>query len=115
MALTFRSSTPEVFQIIGRDVDGSKRVATATKTDGHNRWSLRLEHPSGRHWDGQFYGANVLDALGELLNDKDSEYRQERARGHKPEPEMRDKSRALPEFGNEPEIVRTDRYSVPRR
>lgn len=97
MVLVFKSTTEEYFQIVGRDSDGSKRVATATKTAG-NRWDLRLEHPSGRHWDGQFFGPNVLDALGELLNDKEVEYRQSRARGHKPAPEMlRDSNRNLPD------------------
>ncbi len=100
MVLTFKSSTPESFVLVGHDTDGSTRVARATRADG-NKWDMRLEHPSGRNWNAQFYGPNVLDALAELLNDKDVEYRQEKARGHQPEPEVRDPNRRLDEFGND--------------
>jgi hypothetical protein len=110
MVLTFRSSTPETFKIIGEDTDGSRRVAVATRIPGSQaRWDLQLQHPSGRAWNGVFNGPNVLDALGQLLNDKDVEYKQERARGHKPEPQMRDVNHQLPDTGEFAPIVRNDR------
>jgi hypothetical protein len=110
VVLSYRSSTPEVFKIIGQDSDGSRRVAVATKIPGsQERWDLQLQHPSGRTWNGVFNGPNVLDALGQLVNDKDVEYKQERARGHRPEPEVRDMNRALPDVGDFAEIVRDNR------
>jgi len=85
--VTFRSSTPEQFHIVGQDSDGTRRVATATRSDSrHDQWNLKLTHPSGRNWNGTFNGPNVLDALGQMLNDKDQEYRQERGRGHRTKP-----------------------------
>jgi hypothetical protein len=110
VTLTYRSSTPERFAIVGTDTDGSRRVATATRVPGSQaRWDLQLEHPSGRAWRGVFNGPNVLDALGQLLNDKDVEYKQERTRGHKPEPQMRDLNQSLPDTGEFAPIVRYDR------
>jgi hypothetical protein len=87
MVLTFQSTRPEVFKLIGEDSEGSRRVAVATRVPGaQTRWDLQLTHPSGRTWRGDFHGPNVLDALSELLHSKDAEYRSERARGHRPEP-----------------------------
>jgi hypothetical protein len=103
MALTFRSSTPETFHIIGREPNGAQRVATATRVDGSgNRWNLQLQHPSGRSWKGDFHGANVIDALGELLNSKDVEYKQERSRGYRPEAPTRDNSVSVNIDGTSP-------------
>jgi hypothetical protein len=88
MVLTFQSTVPEVFKIIGQDSEGSRRVAVATRVPGaQTRWALELTHPSGRNWKGDFFGPNVLDALSELVRSKDDEYKSERARGHRPPPE----------------------------
>ena len=116
MVLTYRSTTPATFKIIGEDTDGSRRVAVATRIPGSQvRWDLQLQHPSGRTWNGTFSGPNVLDALGQLVNEKNPEYIQERARGHRPEPQMRDANRRLPEVGDFAEIVRDERDNRPRR
>jgi hypothetical protein len=96
MALVFKSSTPETFKIVGVDTDGRQRVATATRSDGR-RWELKLTHPSGRTWSGDFHGHNILDALGELLNSKEDEYKAAKARGHKPEPQPYDYNRRVDE------------------
>lgn len=102
MVLTFRSSIPEVFKIVGRDTDGRERVATATRQDSQQpRWSLKLTHPSGRTWDGDFHGPNVLDALGELLNSKETEYKQARAAGHRPDRMLRDPNVRVDNFGDD--------------
>lgn len=95
MVLTFRSSIPETFKVVGIDTDGRERAAVATRLPGGQRWELRLQHPSGRHWEGTFHGPNVLDALGELLNSKEVEYKQSKARGHKPEPNVYDGNRQV--------------------
>jgi hypothetical protein len=96
MSLVFRSSIPEQFAIIGQDSDGNRRIATATKVDSQQtRWDLKLTHPSGRNWSGSFNGPNVLDALGELMSSKTIDYRQEKARGHRPEQPLFDHNRRL--------------------
>src|SRR5258708_951484 len=102
MVLTFRSTISETFKLIGEDSDGSRRVAIATRIPGAQpRWSLELSHPSGRSWKGDFTGANILDALSELVTAKDLEYKKERNRGHRPEPSQRfDYSRSVPDDGN---------------
>jgi hypothetical protein len=97
MTLVFKSTTAEVFQIVGRDSDGSKRVATGINT-GFNRWDVQLEHPSGRAWKRTYSGTHILDALGKLVNDHDGEFKQEKARGHKPAPAMlHDRNHSLPD------------------
>jgi hypothetical protein len=116
MSLTFRSTISQVFKIIGEDTDGSRRVATATRIPGtQERWELQLTHPSGRNWSASFNGPNVLDALGALVNDKNVEYVQERSRGHKPEPKMRDMNRQLLDGGDDAPITMSERDSRPRR
>ena len=110
MVLTYRSTVAESFSLIGQDTDGSRRVATAVRVPGsQQRYDLALIHPSGRTWQGSFTGANVLDALSEMLHQHDSEYRQEKNRGHKPEPPMRDVNRSVFDGSGSAPIVRTDR------
>jgi hypothetical protein len=105
MSLTFKSSTPESFQITGRDRAGRIRTATATRDSGGNRWDLRLQHPSGRHWEGTFFGPNVIDGLAELLVSKDAEFRQDAGRGDRPHTEAFDYNRRLPDDGTATPIV----------
>jgi hypothetical protein len=112
MSLTFRSSTPKVFKIIGEDSDGSRRVAVATRNPGSQaRWDLKLTHPSGRSWQAVFNGPNVLDALGQLVNDKNVEYKQEQSRGHRPEQPRHDPNRQLPDTGDFAPITMSGRDS----
>ena len=100
MVLTFRSTIPERFELRGVDTNGRERVATATRESGNFAWNLRLEHPSGRNWSGSYRGEAVLDALGELMNSKNTEYLQERGRGYRQEPkQLYDPSVSLPETG----------------
>ncbi|MEH2547131.1 hypothetical protein V1283_003776 [Bradyrhizobium sp. AZCC 2262] len=81
MVLTFRSSIPQSFTITGRDADGRTRTAIATREHGDFNWNMRLRHPSGRSWDATYHGEAVLDALGELITSKDTEYKQDKGRG----------------------------------
>jgi len=100
MVLTFRSTVPEIWRISSVDSNGRERVATATKHQGDFNWQLKLQHPSGMQWQGSYHGTHVIDALGKLVNDKDSEYAAERGRGYKPEPGSRDTSVRVDELGN---------------
>ncbi|MES5485948.1 hypothetical protein QMZ05_24610 [Bradyrhizobium sp. INPA03-11B] len=95
MSLTFKSSRPESFRLVGTDANGRTRVATAQKQSGDFYWSLRLEHPSGRNWQAQYHGQAVLDALGELMRSKDNEYVQDRARGDRPHTDAADLNYAV--------------------
>jgi hypothetical protein len=95
MALTFRSSTPEKFELVGTDPAGRRRVVTATKTPGAFNWDLRLQHPSGRNWQATYHGAGVLDAMGELMNSKNAEFLQDKARGDRPHEERFDDNRSI--------------------
>lgn len=104
MVLTYRSSQPEERVIIERSANGDKRVARAVQS-AHNpkMWNLSLEHPSGMRWRGDFHGdgATVNVALAQLLVDKESDYQQERARGHKPESMLRDPNVRVDAFGED--------------
>ncbi|MET4372555.1 hypothetical protein ABIA99_005264 [Bradyrhizobium sp. LB12.1] len=95
MTLSFRSSRPEQFAIIGVDPDGRKRTVVATKRSGEFNWRLELTHPSGRNWDATYHGGAVLDAMSELLASKDVEFKQDRARGDRPHEPAYDGNRAV--------------------
>jgi hypothetical protein len=103
MTLTFRSSTPEERILIERGRDGTQRVCRAVQSD-HNpkHWNLSLEHPSGMRWPGTFHGDGntVSVAMTQLMMDRENEYRNEAARGHRPPPPDRDTSERVDEFGN---------------
>lgn len=105
MVLSYRSSTPESFQIIGTDAAGRKRSVTATKHPGDFAWQLRLQHPSGRHWEASYHGnAGIIDAMGELMNSQDAEFRQDKARGDRPHQDGYDHNRSLTD-GDIPPVV----------
>ena len=95
MTLTYRSSIPEEFKIVGRDTSGRERVAVATREPGAFNWNMRLQHPSGRHWEGTYRGEAIIDALGELLCSKDSEFKQDKGRGDRPHTEPYDSNRRI--------------------
>jgi hypothetical protein len=103
MALTFRSSTPEQFHLVGIDEHGRRRDAVATKRPDGRSWDMKLTHPSGRNWQASYHGRRgVLDALGELLNSQDAEFVADRARGDRPHGDRmaRDTSQPVDEAGN---------------
>lgn len=91
-------NAPRKIEIILYDDDGvSKRVAIAERARGRSsnlpHWDLALQHlPSGRSWPADFNGSNIIDALGELIEQKDSEYHQSRALGRAPHPMLADRN-----------------------
>lgn len=95
MSLTYRSSSPTKFEIIGTDPDGRRRVVTATKQPSDFAWQMRLDHPSGRHWEASFHGGNILDGMTELLASKDAEFVNDKARGDKRHEPAYDYSRSV--------------------
>ena len=99
MVLTFKSSVPEVFTLMRTDADGAKTVATATKTENQGQWRLTLSHPS-QSWSRDFYGPNVLGGLSDFFVSKENDFRDARARGHRPRPEPIDRSQRFDEVGN---------------
>jgi hypothetical protein len=82
MVLTFKSTTPEVFELTRIDSDGRKTVCTATRTGRTDQWVLNLSHPSGQSWSRHAYGSNVLDHVGGMFESRESDYREARRRGH---------------------------------
>ncbi|MDN5003896.1 hypothetical protein ACFQZO_23960 [Bradyrhizobium sp. GCM10027634] len=111
MVLTFRSSTPETFQLIGTDADGRRRTVTAVKDSGSRYWDITLRHPSGETWPARYSGdAGILDAMAELLNSKDVQFKQDRGRGDRPPPQPYDHSRSLGDADGVPPVVPFKRY-----
>ena|SRR5882724_11040518 len=103
MSLTYRSSTPEMKVFIDRQPDGRQRVARATREAGARQWDLRVEHPDGQFWNGSFNGdrAEVVLALGQMLERTENEFAQAKARGDKPPPPSRDLNVRVDEFGGD--------------
>jgi hypothetical protein len=104
MTLTYKSSIPESFVLVGREPDGRERRVVATKESGAFNWNLRLQHPSGESWPGTYHGPNgILDAMAELMRSKDSEFKQDKARGDRPRQPAFDPNRSID--GYAPPIV----------
>ncbi|MGJ4939298.1 hypothetical protein ACQR1W_01890 [Bradyrhizobium sp. HKCCYLS1011] len=98
MVLTFQSTIAESFELIGTDARGRRRIATASKAPQDFYWQLELRHPSGDRWEGRYHGnSGVLDALAELLNSRDQQFKQDAARGDRPRADLADPNRAVNE------------------
>jgi hypothetical protein len=82
MVLTFKSTTPEVFELTRIDSDGRKTVCTATRTGRTDQWVLNLSHPSGQTWSRHVYGPNAIDFVGDMFVSPESDYREAKRRGH---------------------------------
>ncbi len=113
MALTFRSTTSEMVQIVVRDADGSKRVATIERDPGTRKWVGSVDHPSGEKYPVESFGPDSTDALDKLSHafvSREVDYRQSRARGHRPEPRQSfDYNRQLLDGGNDAPITMSER------
>src|ERR1700740_258652 len=103
MALSFRSSSPETRIFIHRQEDGRQRVCRAERHSGERQWKLSLEHPDGQRWSASFNGdQNELPlAIGHLLESKQNEFVQAKARGDRPPAVARDTSIRVDMAGNE--------------
>jgi hypothetical protein len=112
MVLTFRSTRPEKFELIGTDEHGRRRVATATKNADEWAWQLELRHPSGQTWAGSYSGkAGILDALATMLNSHDAEFTQDRENGDRPRQVMAtDRNRRVDDGGNYLDATITPRW-----
>ena len=116
MSLTYRSSISEMVQIVVRDADGSKRVATLERDPNNPRkWAGSVDHPSGERWSVDTFDPDATAALDKLAHafvSREVDYRQSKGRGHRPAPQMRpDINQRLSDTGEVAPIVRTDRDS----
>jgi hypothetical protein len=109
MTLTFRSSTSEMVQIIVRDTDGSRRVATLERDPNNSRkWVGSVDHPSGQKFSVGTFSPDSTDALGKLSQafvSREVDYRQSKGRGHRPEPGMRDPNVSIRDDGSAPPTI----------
>jgi hypothetical protein len=101
MALTFRSTRPQRFTLLGEDEYGRERVCVAEKNADDWNWSLRLVHPSGEMWEGAYSGRAILDAMSEMVAARDPQFIQDRENGDRPREVMRrDGNRSVDDSGN---------------
>jgi hypothetical protein len=105
MSLVFRSTTSELVQIVIRDADGSKRVATLERDQLNPRkWAGAIHHPSGTTYQVQSFDPDPISALGKLtdaLVSRESDYNQAKGRGHRREPAMRDRNVVVNDVGDD--------------
>jgi hypothetical protein len=105
MSLVFRSSVSELVQIVVRDSDGSKRVATLERDPSNPRkWAGSVDHPSGTRYQVQTFDPDAMSALGKLSQafaSRESDYAQSKGRGHRRDPAMRDANVRVDDIGND--------------
>jgi hypothetical protein len=99
---TYRSTSPEVFELSNMDEFGRVRYVTAKKMPDEWAWSLELRHPDRSVWTGSYAGkAGILDAMAEMLNSHDAEFVQARANGDRPRQVMSaDRNRSIRDDGS---------------
>jgi hypothetical protein len=115
MSLTFKSTISERVQIIVRDTDGSKRVATLERDPSNPRkWAGSVDHPSGERWPVDTFDPDAvaaLDKLAHALVSREVDYRQSKGRGHRPEPKAFDYNRRLLDGNDDVPITMSQRDS----
>ena len=102
--VTYRSTVQTYVQIIVRDQDGSKRVATLEQDPYNKRkWTGSVDHPSGMKYSVDTYSPDEIDALGKLAQafvSKEHEYAASKGRGHRvPDRHARDVNVPVDDFG----------------
>jgi hypothetical protein len=104
MALVFKSSSPEERVLFIRDKDGGERICHAVQERANtNHWKLELTHPSGTTWKGSFNGRldDLNLAMDRMISDREQDYREEKARGHRPPPPGRDLNIRVNDIGDD--------------
>jgi hypothetical protein len=94
---TYRSTSPEIFELSNMDQFGRVRYVQAKKLPDDFAWQLTLKHPDGQTWAGSYSGrAGILDAMSDMLNSHDIEFTQARENGDRPREIMSaDRNRAV--------------------
>jgi hypothetical protein len=115
MSLTFKSTTSEMVQIIVRDADGSRRVATLERDlNNPRKWAGSIDHPSGQRWPVDTFDPDAVAALDKLAHafvSREVDFRQSKSRGHRPEPKAYDHNRRVLDDGNDAPIIMGPRDS----
>jgi hypothetical protein len=96
---TFKSTGETQIYIVERDSDGTQRIARAIQ-DG-NHWRCQVEHPSRVMECSNVFGnrGDVKLALTHYLHQTETEWKNEKARGHRPESRPRDVNVPVDDFG----------------
>jgi hypothetical protein len=111
MVLTFRSTRPERFWIVGEDEHGRCRSVVAEKAADDFNWKLTYRHPNYSQEGTYSSRHGLIDALGEMFAKHDAAFTQARENGDRPQERMRrDNNRAVDEGGNSLAATITPRY-----
>src|SRR5260370_42343698 len=85
--------------VVVRDADGSKRVATLERDPSNPRkWAGSVDHPGGASWSVDALDPDAVAALGKLSEafvSREVDFKQSKARGHRPEPKRPDFNRPV--------------------
>ena len=113
MSLTYRSSISEMVQIVVTDTDGSRRVATLERDPSNPRkWAGSVDHPSGQSWRVDTFDPDATAALDKLAHafvSREVDFRQSKARGHRPEPKRPDFNQRVLDGGDDAQITMSQR------
>src|SRR5260370_6520599 len=100
--------------VVVRDADGSKRVATLERDPSNPRkWAGSVDHPGGASWSVDTFDPDAVAALDKLAHafvSREVDFKQSKARNYKPPSQMRDVNYRLPESADDfAPIVRDQR------
>lgn len=83
MAISYKSTAGERWELVHLDENGQKRVCVAEKPVGENQWSLTLKHPDGMSWPAVKTGnTGILDAMMDFVAQKDTHYQEAKRRNY---------------------------------
>jgi hypothetical protein len=100
MTITWRSTRPERFWIIGEDEHGRRRSVMAEKDASDFSWRLKYQHPNYSQEGTYSSRHGLIDALGEMFAKHDAAYTQSRENGDRaPQPTF-DRNRRVDDAGD---------------